>query len=639
MKNDDVTGGLVFAFFVLVAGWLMASAWTAAWIVAQLVGRAETFGAHPMRAAKSLVQNPTDMALAWGVPLPVSAFWCVFGFLVTVSLLVCTGLNRLFRRKSWGVSDRERLGSQTEARIANVRDLEPLWVDWPPHGRLLLGRTIERHRGRPRLLATEWRDAPSRRRLSPQGEARRNDRGAVCVIGPSRSGKSVNVIAGILAWDGPVILSSVKDDLLAPTLAHRRRQGEVGVFDPTETLQMMYAGPDNAPDGWDDRLVVGWSPLRAADSAVGSARAARALADAGPERAASASGGSNEMWINLAEQLVRGLFFVARFAHFDIGKVVQWVMTQDRPTQDGDGQVATLVCQALEDPDPQVREAAERAATALEGVWSQDAKIVSSIYVTAATLIEPWMSPAVERSAQGRSVDLDWLTSGTNSLYVTAAPQDAKRLSTVYGGIINDLLEQCFTHAMVNGPIDPPLLIVLDEAANLPLARLPEFVSLVAGLGVQLVTVWQSLAQVKTLYGEAADTVLTNHLTKVVFPGVSDIATLDYLSALAGEEDVQTRVESAEKMSLFGGSFQTQGTRLAVAPTSVIRSMRAGESMLLHGTLPPAHVAAIPWYRESRFVALQGWAADDGDAGLPSSLVAEPASQSVPSGLATRLGA
>ena len=614
MKDNDLGGAIIFLTLIASLLWGAAVLYGAGWILAALTDQLDLFEGHPIEGLLALAGDRSDITAAWGIAGDPLLYWMIVGGLIMASVAVLVAIVKLTSRKTWGTARRERLGSATEVHMASNRDLEPLWAPWPPTGRFLLGRTMGR--GRSHLLATEWRDGTANQKLSKNGEARRNDRGAVCVIGPSRSGKSVNVLAGILAWEGPVVLSSVKDDLVEPTLAHRRRCGEVGVFDPTETLLNMYRSGSNPPDGWDERLRVPWSPLRDASSATGAARAARGLADAGPERSGS-GGAKNEMWINLAEQLLQGLLFVAMFAGLEMESVVRWVMTQDRPEEDSDGEVATLLELALASPDAAVREGADRAAVALEGVWSQDPKIASSIYVTATTLVEPWLNPAVARSAQGRSVDLDWLLSGDNSLYVTAAPQDAKRLSTVYGGIINDLIEQAFAHAMAHGPIDPPLLVVIDEAANMPLARLPEFASLVAGLGIQLVTVWQSLAQVKTLYGEATDTVITNHLTKVVFPGISDSSTLEYLSKLAGEEDVRTNVQSSDKMAIFNGSVQTQGTRLAVAPTNVIRTMRKGESMLIHGALPPAHVAAIPWYSERRFKSLQGWADRDGDQGLP----------------------
>ena len=52
-----------------------------------------------------------------------------------------------------------------------------------------------------------------------------------------------------------------------------------------------------------------------------------------------------------------------------------------------------------------------------------------------------------------------------------------------------------------------------------------------------LVTIWQSKAQLDAAYGKRSDGVLTNHLTKVVFSGASDAATLDYVSRLLGGRD------------------------------------------------------------------------------------------------------
>ena len=55
---------------------------------------------------------------------------------------------------------------------------------------------------------------------------------------------------------------------------------------------------------------------------------------------------------------------------------------------------------------------------------------------------------------------------------------------------------------------------------------------------MQLVTVWQSIAQIHALYGRQADTILTNHITKLFFGGMSDLEGLDYINRLLGEEHV-----------------------------------------------------------------------------------------------------
>ena len=81
--------------------------------------------------------------------------------------------------------------------------------------------------------------------------------------------------------------------------------------------------------------------------------------------------------------------------------------------------------------------------------------------------------------------------------------------------------------------------MVLDEAANIaPLAELDGLAATCAGHGVQLVTVWQDLAQVAARYGERAATVVNNHRAKVFLSGIADPRTLDHASHLVGDEEL-----------------------------------------------------------------------------------------------------
>src|SRR5690606_34924938 len=85
---------------------------------------------------------------------------------------------------------RVRLGVETRARFASRHGLAPLVVDRPvPAGRFVLGRVHGR------LVATEDRQAAEQ--AGGRVSVRQGDRGSVAVIGPSRSGKTVNVIAGL----------------------------------------------------------------------------------------------------------------------------------------------------------------------------------------------------------------------------------------------------------------------------------------------------------------------------------------------------------------------------------------------------------------------------------------------------------
>ena len=256
--------GLMLGFAVFAAvlgGGALAGA---AWIV--------NVGAPPVSIGEAVVgivlhsKGPTE---AWGIGGRDTTYWALLAGLLVVAMMFVGILIRLVVRKRWGTKRRQRLGSDTETRLATAKDLEALWIDWKPGGRFLLGRTHGKFGTNfgSKLLGSEWRADPIGRRLSWAARRRRSDRGPVMIVGPSRSGKTVTALTGVRLWHGPVVLSSVKGDLVEPTLGHRRRLGEVGVFDPTRYLLDAYAH-GNGPSAWDERLRVGWSPLRATDTYV-----------------------------------------------------------------------------------------------------------------------------------------------------------------------------------------------------------------------------------------------------------------------------------------------------------------------------------------------------------------------------------
>ena len=141
--------------------------------------------------------------------------------LVTVAAAVVLGLGvRWFGGSRVGTSKRRPLGVDARPRFARRRDLSPLLVSGPSSGRFIVARF-----GRA-LVATETNMTASARPRLPR-DHRQGDRGAIALIGPSRSGKTTAAVSGILEWDGPAVLSSVKADLLGARHGWRSRLGRV----------------------------------------------------------------------------------------------------------------------------------------------------------------------------------------------------------------------------------------------------------------------------------------------------------------------------------------------------------------------------------------------------------------------------
>lgn len=587
MERDGLSG---FELMVLAVGAVAAAVVLVVWGGASL---ALAMAGEPMTVPLSgavdalghLPSSGSDPAAAWSEPyasaLPVPAlYWtCTAVVAIGAAALLAIGAH-LFSRSRVGTSKRRPLGVDARPQFARRRDLAPLLVDGPVTGRFIVGRF-----GRS-LVATE--STPKGRR-SARGGHRRGDRGALALVGPSRSGKTTAAVSGILEWEGPAVLSSVKADLLAVTRGWRSQLGSVRIYDPTTSTV-------------DAKSSATWSPLQQADTVLGAQRAARALCDAAPRGGVD---GGMDFWLAQAEILLSSLMYVAFHAHRDVGAVCEWVLLQDHPADLGPGEVRHALDQLLKSNDSAVVAGALEVSKGLLSVWELEERTRSSVYSTAQTVVWPWSEPGVAASAkQDRSkdappnLDLRWLLSGPNTVYLCSPIEDQRRLAPAFGGLLNDLINQAYRQVAQTGkPLDPPLLVVIDEAGNTPLRSLPEYASTLAGIGVVLVTIWQSLAQIEASYGRQADTILTNHLTKCFYAGLSDPTSLRYVDQVLGDAEVDTRSRSASERA-GSGSDQYSTTRVSLAPAHTLRQMRPGDALLLHGTLPPAHVRTRPFYRD-----------------------------------------
>lgn len=554
-------------------GW---SAIVGAWIAAASVG--ERLGVSGQPAIEAIFRLPTRVvnpAGAWPEPaaslLPGPVVYWLATLLAASPFVVGVWLWRTRRhRRTIGLDVRHRLGVDAEARFASRADLAPLIVDGATPGRFLLGMVNDD------LVATEKPIArPVSVQRRPKHPAYRPARGSVLLVGPSQCGKSTCAITGMLEWDGPIAASSVKTDLIDETFGWRATKGECRVFDPTAVTGLPMAS---------------WSPLRGAHSVDGAQAAGRALVDCAPR--SGVDGG--DFWYQLAEIVIAGYLWVAAAHGLGMRDVVRWVFTQDAPSDVGPGEVQPLLLMSLASPDPFVAEQAATTSEMLEGVWRLEERMRSSIFGTAQAAVWPWTNPNVVGSSDGCDLTLDWLLSGNNTMYASAPLRSARRLAPAIGGLIGDLLDQVAQRVATTGrPLDPPLLLVLDEVGNTPLRELPELVSTLAGLGVQILTIWQSTAQVKAAYKDQAGTIIANHRTKVFFSGISDPDTFELAMRLVGDEQVVSRMASRELglgQRSHHKSVQESTITTSAVPGHVLRQQPSGTALLIHGTIPPAHL-------------------------------------------------
>jgi type IV secretion system protein VirD4 len=515
-----------------VAGRLASGAWPGT--------RASEMGGVLLR----LAARPEDPAAAWparvrgSLPGPLG-FWALVIGLVGCGLLAVLGARALWTRSL------QSRPTRPVGAWARMGDLRRLRIRRPSAGRLTLGRAAGS------LLAAE------------PGQS-------VLVLGPTQSMKTTGLaIPAILEWEGPVVATSVKTDLVRETRGWRDGVGPVWVYDPTATTGIQGAL---------------WSPLAGCGTWQGALRTAARLANHAEDDSRSLS--DADFWHAAAAKLLAPLLFAAATAGLEMADVLRWLDRQEE-----------------REPARALRAAGEPAALdAHQANFAREVRQRGSIFTTAETVLRAFEDPAVAASAAGCEVDVEALVSSRGgrdrTLYLCAPSHEQRRLRPLFATLVGQVLAAAYELAARRGGALPrPLLVVLDEAANIaPLRDLDTLASTAAGNGIQLISVFQDLAQVSARYGERAWTVANNHRAKVLLSGVADPTTLDYVSRLVGEAEERQVAETEDES---GARSRTESpVRRRLAPAEALRQIAPGEGVLVYGHLPPARLRLRPWFAD-----------------------------------------
>ena len=563
-QNSTIANAvLVIAILIGVGQWLSAMA--AALLTTRSTLKAG-FG-EALLAIVNMRNNWATPADAWpeqaAQQLPGPWLYWPVAFIVHL-LLVVAALRafKMMNPSSDAIDERNRFGVDTQARTANRADLRPLRSRKPEPGRFYLGVSHGKE------LATEPPSDTKRHRTTP---------GAAAIVAPSRSGKTVATANSANQWEGPAILSSVKRDLIDGTTEQRSAMGEVRFYDPK---------------GISGHQSNGWTPLERAKSRAGSVQMARLMISAtGHDK-----NGTGGFWSAQAEGLLGGLLWLAANTDHTIADVAYWISAFDHPQEGNPGIVGGLL-RAIAKSDSDIADEAKQVQRQLKGIWDMDTRMASSYYVSARLAVTPWTDPIVAETAITNEIDLEWLVSGDNTLYLVAPVIDQANIAPALGGLIGDLVTQAMDRVdRQRQTLGRPLLLVLDEAANTPITQLPQWASLLTGYGIQLVTIWQSKSQIDALYGTEADALLTNHRSKIFYGGMTDLATIKFLVSLLGNEYQPGFLAQAG----YVDPRTAAPTSVPLTPANVLRGIKVGQALLLHGSLPPVHLTTT--HKKRRFL-------------------------------------
>jgi type IV secretion system protein VirD4 len=387
---------------------------------------------------------------------------------------------------------------------------------------------------------------------------------SVLVLAAPRQGKTSSVVIPWLhSWPGPAICTSIRPDVLLATAIPRSRRGPVAVMAPTGMIN------------WPDKLR--WSPTSGCRDFNRAHARADVMVSVGKSSDRSDSTDSGFFSMN-ATNLLAAWLHAADLAGGTAGDVVSWAFDErlDRP-------VRILATH----PD-----AAEGVAEMLDALYRLPADTTrASLWTTAQTAIAPLLAPAARETfmpGPGQSTDLAAFLRAGGTCYLLADERRASVLAPVMSAFADDLIEtaKSIADTLPGGRLDPPLMLALDEVANIvPLPQLPALMSYAGGTGIFITAVLQSMAQARSRWGRDAAAMLFGASTvKLILGGLAG-DDLREVSDLAGEwREAVTTWQRGHGGTSVSTTLQDRKTVTAEQVRTLSAARR--EALVIHATTP-----------------------------------------------------
>jgi type IV secretory pathway TraG/TraD family ATPase VirD4 len=381
-----------------------------------------------------------------------------------------------------------------------------------------------------------------------------------------RSGKTTALsIPYVLSAPGAVVATSNKADLWAATARWRAESGSiVWLFDPqriTGTCQRWW-----------------WNPL----AGLATVEAAHRLASHFVLTVDDSS--RRDLWGPAAQDLLSAVLLAAASSGRSLRECGRWLADAGSPIP------AELLDAA----------GFHALAASLRGAQNGAPETRDGIYQTARTAakclndeeIMPWVTPP--RRIALPAFDPAAFAADRDTLYLLTESRSAA--SPLIAALTDAVMRAGRRQAeRGGGRLDPPIVVVLDEAANIcRIADLPELYSHLGSRGMIPVTILQSYQQGVAVWGEPGMAALWSASTKkVIGAGIDDPRHARDVATLVGQHDVPV-------VSVTYGdgrtSQQVSLRRQEILEAADIRALAPGSALLLATGARPALINLRPWY-------------------------------------------
>ncbi|MEU5660523.1 type IV secretory system conjugative DNA transfer family protein [Streptomyces sp. NPDC047737] len=387
------------------------------------------------------------------------------------------------------------------------------------------------------------------------------------VFGVPGSSKTTGlVLPNAAEWQGPLVVTTTKAADLDIIYARRRAFGPVWVI---------------APAGIPGRPTQKWSPVDYCADAKAADRMASWMAEA------SASGDSKRAapWIDQAKSVLKGVLLAANLSGGGVAAMRRWL---------GLGKDAVDHVRAV-----LVQHGYHEVAEDYASPWlrlHEDG--IGSIQFSLNVLARVYADEEVRETCAGTDFTVEDLLDRNGTVCLIASEADAERFAPLLTSIIASIVHGAEARYNSTGtPLNPSLGVMVDEAGNmLRYPRLPNILTTGRGMGIDVLTVWHDLSQLRDRLGpQKANTVLSASGLRMLLPGCGDLETLRYFSGLYGRTEV---MRTSHGRSRGEYSTNTSATETDLAPVHSLQQLPDFTAIAQYSNQPPIKVRMRLTFRD-----------------------------------------
>ncbi|MCS3453837.1 type IV secretory system conjugative DNA transfer family protein [Bradyrhizobium elkanii] len=405
----------------------------------------------------------------------------------------------------------------------------------------------------------------------------------VLLYAPTRAGKGVGyVIPNLLNWPDSVVALDVKKENWDRSAGFRASHGqEVHLFDPLDENgrtarynPLGYVRSDPA-DLYDDlqRVAVMLFP---------------------------AESRGDPFWFEAARSsfvAIGGYVAETPGLPLTIGEILR----QLSATQDLKAHFDKIIADRKAGPSPLSR----HCITALNDFLAASENTLNSVRKTVTARLGLWLNPRIDAATSTNDFDLRQLRQNPISIYLGVTPDNLDRMAPLLNLFFQQVVDLNTRVLPEQNPkLTRKVLLLLDEFPALGNVNvLAKSVAFIAGYGIRLLTVVQSPAQLRAIYGiDGARNFMTNHAVEVVFaPKEQDVA--NELSERIGYETVNARSRSGPKgLAMRAISETISEHRRALMLPQELKLLPKSKAFILGTGIPPIIADKIIYYEDKSFL-------------------------------------